>query len=274
MKPEIMSEALIILVLSSLVLLVLLGCDSVVNRFAFFPDTADVMRRDELPPDVQEVFIEARDGVKLQCYYLPRPGSKRLLVYFHGNAGNIGHRLLDLLRLRDLGIHVLALSYRGYGRSEGRPSEKGIYLDGEGAVRYATEELGFPHQQMFLMGRSIGTTVAVHTAQQMDLAGLILVSPLTSGRDHARAHGFGPLSAIAGRSFDNISKMPGIRSPLLVIHGTRDRVIPLPMGKRIHDAHVGAKRLVTVEGAGHNDLSDHRGDVYWREIGDFIGRMN
>jgi len=260
---------LVILGITAVCLVIFLGCDSLVNRLSFFPDTTFLIPVDELPPSVREVFIRAPDGIRLQCYHIPRSGSERILIYFHGNAGNVGHRLPDLLRLSSYGIHILALSYRGYGKSEGKPSEKGIYLDGKTAVAYAAEDLGFLREQIVLMGRSIGASVAVDAAQHMDLAGLILVTPLTTGKDYARSHGFGPISALAGKSFDNMAKMPDIRCPSLIVHGTRDRVIPFDMGRRIYDSANVDKTFVPIEGADHNNLSDE--SEYWEAISGFVG---
>ena len=101
----------------------LTGCRLAVNLLAFHPDRTDLIPEDRLPPGVQERFIRTDDGVRLQCYWIARPEQQRLLIYFHGNAGNIGHRLPDLLTLSDMGFNVLGVGYRGYGRSTGRPSE-------------------------------------------------------------------------------------------------------------------------------------------------------
>lgn len=260
----------VIIVIIALSGLIWSGCDGLVNRFAFFPDTTFLIPVSELPPSVTEVFIETRDEVRLQSYYVPQPASKYILIFFHGNAGNLGNRLADILRLRDLGINVFGLSYRGYGKSDGKPSESGIYLDGKAAFEYVTDTLGFLPENVILFGRSIGTTVAVNTAQNIGIAGLILVTPLTSGKAHAKAHGFGPLALLAGKSFDNLAKIPHIRCPLLVIHGTRDRIIPLKMGKEIYKKASVEKRFVQIRDAGHNDLTDFEKNTYWDAIREFI----
>lgn len=247
-----------------------IGCKAIVNKLVFHPDTTSVVSKEHLPPGVQEVYIETDDKETLHSYLVENSGSKRLLIFFHGNAGNISHRLPDLVKLSKYDINVLGVGYRGYGKSSGSPSEEGIYLDGEAAYKYALETLGFSQGNVFVFGRSIGSAVAVHISQNRDIAGLILVSPLTSGKEHAKAQGFGIFSFVAGDSFDNMSKMSNIKSPLLVIHGTSDNIIPFSMGKDLYRNASGKKRFISIEGAGHNNLTDQQYTDYWEAIFDFL----
>ncbi|MBC2716628.1 MAG: alpha/beta hydrolase [Desulfobacteraceae bacterium] len=255
-------------------LIVLTACSSVVNQFAFYPDTQNIIPAEKLPPGVEEIFITTNDHVKLQAYYVKNPASDRILIFFHGNAGNICHRLSDIGNLKNCGINVLAISYRGYGKSSGKPSEKGIYSDGAAAINYATRALDYSLHNIMIFGRSIGTTVAVHTSQNKDIAGLILITPLTSAKAHAKAQGLGFLSFLAGNAFDNLSKISNIRCPLLVIHGTEDKVLPFFMGREIFDHANVEKRLVIINGAGHNNLSQTDPAKYWGAIAEFIRKVD
>jgi fermentation-respiration switch protein FrsA (DUF1100 family) len=248
----------------------LFNCKGIVNQFAFYPDTQDILPVESLPPGVREIYIETEDKERLQCYQVLDYQSNCLLIFFHGNAGNMGHRLSDILRLNKFGINILGVDYRGYGKSTGKPSEEGIYLDGQAAYKYATKQLGFPSKNIFILGRSIGTAVAIQISQGKELAGLILVSPLTSGKAHAKAHGFGLFAFIAGDSFNNISKVPNIISPLLVIHGEKDKIIPFSMGKEIFQKAEGNKKFVSIERAGHNNLSTVGSRKYWGAIEKFV----
>jgi len=248
----------------------LLGCKFIINQFAFHPDTRRVLTKNQLPDHVRELFVETEDQIKIQSYFIPNKGSDQILIYFHGNAGNIGGRLRDLLTLNRMGINVLGVGYRGYGKSQGQPSEEGIYLDGKASLEYAAQELGFPLNKVILFGRSIGTTVAINTAQYKNISGLILITPLTSGKEHAKASGLSAISSLAGNSFNNISKIPTIKCPLLVIHGTKDRVIPFAMGKKIDNKATGKKQFIRIEGAGHNNLSTAFKNEYWLPINNFI----
>jgi hypothetical protein len=249
---------------------VLTGCSSLVNQFAFYPDTRNIIPAEKLPQGVEEIFITTGDNIRLQAYYLKNPLSDRVLIFFHGNAGNVCHRISDIINLKNCGINVLAISYRGYGKSSGTPSEKGIYSDGAAALDYAMQTLGYSVENTIIFGRSIGSTVAVHISQHKDIAGLILITPLTSAKAQAKAQGLGFLSFLAGSAFDNLSKISNIKCPLLVIHGTDDQILSFSMGKAIFNQAPVEKQLVIIEGAGHNNLSQVDSEKYWGSIAEFI----
>jgi fermentation-respiration switch protein FrsA (DUF1100 family) len=253
-----------------LAVVVVVGRDFVVERFAFYPDRSTIVPSGQLPPAVSEVYIRTSDGERLRCFYLPDSSSDRLLIYFHGNGANIDRRLDELDQLRNLGISVLGVGYRGYGGSSGRPSEEGIYEDGRAALRFATDSLHVPLSKLFLCGRSLGTTVAVEIAKDIGVAGVILVTPLTSGKEFAAAHRMGFLAPLVGGKFDNRSKCGRIASPVLVIHGTMDRVVPYAMGKALYDAINSPKIFVTVKGGNHNELEHLDPMTYWGAIQDFL----
>ncbi|NOY72669.1 MAG: alpha/beta hydrolase [Gammaproteobacteria bacterium] len=247
-----------------------LGCELIINKFAFHPDNVNVIPADKLPHGIQEITISTKDKVKITSLYLPSSESDKLLIYFHGNAGNIYHRIPSLLKLSQLGVNVIGVSYRGYGKSDGDPSEEGIYLDGQAIFQYAVERMGFSKENIIIFGRSIGTTVAINTAQNKKIGGVILVTPLTSGKDQAKVGGLWAISSLAGNSFDNFTKIENIDSPLLVIHGTDDSVIPYSMGKKIFDKAKVKKEFVKIKGANHNNLHDVFEQEYWLPIIQFI----
>lgn len=246
------------------------GCDAIINMMAFHPDSQSRISADRLPTGVEEIFLRTADHLNIQSYYLRNKSSDKLLIYFHGNAGNIGHRIYDLMKIRALGINVLGVSYRGYGRSEGKPSEKGIYIDGKAALGFSQKELGFPIERIFILGRSIGTTVAIHSAMNLNAAGLILVSPLTSGKEQTETTTLAAFSFLAGDAFNNISKINQISCPVLIIHGEHDKIIPFNMGQKIYDGLKVRKKLVKIDGAGHNDLSTKYYDAYWAAIDSYL----
>jgi len=246
------------------------GCKFVVNQLAFHPDNVNILPKNRLPHGVEEIFVNTEDQIKIQVLYLHLVDSDKILIYFHGNAGNIYHRIPSLVQLRRFGVNVIGVSYRGYGKSEGTPSEEGIYLDGDAVFKYITAELGFAQSNIIILGRSIGTTVAMNISQHKEIGGLILVSPLTTGKAQAKAGGLGVISSLAGNSFDNLTKIKNVKAPLLVIHGTHDRVIPYSMGKEIFDSAPAKKKFIKIEGAGHNNLQDTYKQAYWPPIFDFI----
>ena len=248
----------------------LLRCTPLVNWYSFFPDRAYTIHPDDLPENVHHLFIKSSGRVTIEVFHLPCSASKRILIYFHGNGGNIAQRLPDLIRLHKNGIAVFGVGYRGYGRSSGRPSEKGIYRDGEAALQYVRDSLGYREEDIFLLGRSIGSTVAINTARKRSLAGIILITPLSSGNDHARAHGLGWLTFLSGNCFDNIGKVPKMVAPVLVIHGTKDEVVPYRLGKKLYDVLPVKKRMVTIRGGDHNNLEYVDPYLFWMSIDRFL----
>ena len=249
-----------------------LGCTSIINKMAFHPNTTTgLLSTNQLPSGVVEKEIPTSDGLKLSSLYIKNTSSTDLVIYFHGNAGNIYSRLPDLKVLSSLGVNVLGVSYRGYGKSPGSPSEKGVYLDGKAALQFARSTLGFSDKHIFIMGRSIGTTVAINTAINQHIRGLILVSPLTSGKEMAKLGPLNWLSFLTGEFFNNIGKADQIKAPTLVIHGTADPVIPFSMGEAIFNKITAPKSFLKIDGAAHNDLSSPRyARFYWGAITAFL----
>ena len=161
------------------------GCKPLVNHMAFYPDSTDVPPDHIMPEGVEEFFMTTEDQVRIHGLYLPAAGSEQVLIYFHGNAGNIFHRITGFFQLRSAGVNVVGVSYRGYGKSEGSPSEEGIYQDADAVFDYVTRRLGFSENNIILFGRSIGASVALNLAQHKNLKGMVLVSPLTRARQTA-----------------------------------------------------------------------------------------
>lgn len=248
-----------------------ISCSGIVNSAAFFPDTKNNIPAEQLPDRVKEIFITSEDGIRLQAYLLRHnPRAEKVVIYFHGNAGNAGHRLDEASVLFNMGCDVLLLSYRGYGKSGGKPSEDGVYKDGRAALNFAADTLGYRFKKIFILGRSLGTTVAVHVSQNIPLAGIILVTPLSSGRDMADAVGFGVMKYFVGNPFDSMGKLNRITSPLLIIHGDRDEVVPYTQGLKIYNEYKGEKKMITIKNGRHNDLELTDPELYWGTIAGFL----
>lgn len=250
--------------------LLLVACKPVVNFFAFHPNDSNILGAEDLPPDTREVFFKTDDNVRVQALYLNNPAVDIVTIFFHGNAGNVYHRLNDLQHLRQLGTSVFAVSYRGYAKSEGSPSEAGIYRDGKAAFDYVSRVLGVAPSRIYIFGRSIGSSAATNLAQDRDIAGLILVSPMTNGRDMASFMGLGFAAHLVGNAFENDKKIKRVKASLLIIHGSRDTVVPISMGRNIFDAASGRKVFHEIRGAGHNDLTQRFADRYWKAVSDFL----
>ena len=223
-------------------------------------------------PPSKKINLEASDGTYLQAFLHRHPSNTRLILFFHGNAGNAYDRLGDLKMLSEkTASSVLLLSYRGYGKSKGKPGENGIYLDAEAAFLYAINELGFSEQDIFLLGRSLGSAVAINLAQHRRFAGIILVSPFTSGRDMARQMGLGWMAGIAGTPLNSIEKVGDVQSPALFMHGTADKVIPIEMGRQLFAAYPSTQKIFReIPGAGHNNVGAVAGEAYWAWMRTFM----
>lgn len=243
------------------------------DRFVFFPSPGIDFEPEALGIEAEEAFLVTEDGVRIHAFYLPAPGSTRALLFLHGNAGNASHRLPNADALRRLGLHVLLLDYRGYGRSEGRPSESGVYADARAGLRHLVEERGFPRDRIVLFGRSLGGAVAVDLASRERVAGVILESTFSSAADVAR-DAFGPPGAWLARGrFDSLRKIGRVRAPLLFLHGDRDDIIDIELGRRLFEAAPEPKRFTVIPGAGHNDTVESGGRPYWTELRRFLDEI-
>jgi len=241
-----------------------------VNFFAFHPVPGNHVNPRDVDPTIQEVFFDSSDGVTLQGFFVPRSASDRVVLFLHGNAGNASHRLPDAVRLANLGTNVFLLSYRGYGMSEGTPSEQGLYVDGRSALEYLESKFGFPPHRTMILGRSLGAAVAIEIAQDRSLAGLVLVSSFSSGRDMAREQGLSWLAWLTGEPFFSIEKIPRIIAPVLFIHGEQDGIVPIKLARKLFDQCPSPKTWKTIPGAGHNDLIQRAGGEYWKGIQAFM----
>lgn len=220
------------------------------DALTFFPTPHD----EPPPPAVVERWLTAADGVRIHAWHAVAGQDAPTLVWSHGNAGNIAMRADVLSALRSRGLDVLAYDYRGYGKSEGTPSETGVYLDAAAAYD-ALRADGVPPGRIVAFGESLGAAVSIELAVRRPCAGLALVSPFTTLAEVARVH-YGPLGYIAGGRFDSLSRLPAIDAPLLLAHGTEDSIVPLSLGERLFAASRGRKRFLRISGAGHNDILD------------------
>jgi hypothetical protein len=223
---------------------------------------------------VDDVFLETEDGERIHCYWLAAdPDVDRAILFLHGNAGDASHRLPNAEQLRELGAHVLLVDYRGYGRSQGRPSEEGVYADARTALAYLEKERGIPTERTIVFGRSLGGAVAVHTTQGVPVAGLVVESTFSSVADIARTFVGVGFDFWLGRMFASVDKAHAVRSPVLAIHGDRDRVIRMALGRKLFDAFRTPKRWLVVPGGRHNDTRLVGGEPYWQAWRDFLSEV-
>jgi fermentation-respiration switch protein FrsA (DUF1100 family) len=220
------------------------------------------------------VFFATDDGVRLNGWFVPYPKAEATLIWFHGNAGNISHRVENIKLLHDkVGINVFIFDYRGYGRSEGKVSEEGTYKDGAAAVKYLLSRKDIAPKKIIFFGRSLGAAVAAELATQHECLALILETPFASVAQMARvAFPMLPIASLLRTRYDTVEKVRRIKSPLLVIHGDQDEVVPYSQGKEVFAAAPEPKDFYTIRGARHNDTYLVGGDPYFAALKDFIAR--
>jgi uncharacterized protein len=208
----------------------------------------------------RDVWLAAADGVKLHGWWVEAPGSPVATLFLHGNGGNLTHRMGHMRAIPEAGSSVLALDYRGYGRSDGRPDEAGLYADAEAAYQHL-RAAGYAPDRIVLHGESLGTAVAVELASRRPCAGLILEAPFNAASEVAR--GVLPvLGPMVIRSFDSRERIKLVRAPVLIIHGDRDTIIPQALGRALFEQANEPKSFWSVAGADHNNLREACGAEY------------
>jgi len=239
------------------------------ERLIYFPSREIELTPESLGLEHDEVFLAASDGIRVHGWFLPsfpRPSPAYNILVCHGNAGNISGRLdRALLLRRNLGVDVFLFDYRGFGRSEGRPSEEGTYRDAVAAHRYLVEERRIAPERLILLGESLGAAVAIELSLREDVAALVLEAPFTSIADMGRvAYPFlTPFTSFVRTRYDNLKKIPEVALPLLIFHGRRDPTVPFAQGEALFRAAREPKTFVAVENAGHADAFLVGGEAYW-----------
>ncbi|MBY0276972.1 alpha/beta hydrolase [Candidatus Binatia bacterium] len=246
-------RAVVLFVLAGLVLLAACaGCRmSALDRLIFFPERF----MPAPPPGVAEQRFAAADGTRLHAWLAPPPDAfAPVLLWSHGNGGNVGGREDVLLALAARGLGVLAYDYRGYGHSEGQPDEAGVYRDADAAWQHLVAG-GIAPQRIVCFGESLGGAVSIELATRRACAAVIVVSTFTSLRDVAREH-YGALAALAGNQFDSAARVARLDVPILIAHGDRDEIVPFALGEALYARAGAPKRFLRVPGRQHNDVFD------------------
>lgn len=250
--------------------LLLGGIYGMQRRLIYFPDN-------NLPhpaavglPGVQVGRIQTSDGLSLIAWYVaPEEAGNFVVLYLHGNAGNIAYRASRIQRFAELGWGVLLPEYRGYGGNPGAPSEQGLLEDARAAFA-RLREIGIPSGRILLWGESLGTGLAVRLAAENAVACLLLESPYTSIADVARVHlPWLPVGFLLRDRFDSLARIGDVRAPILVMQGERDTIVPAEMGQQLLAAARSPGELWQAAEAGHNDLADFG---IFAAAGDFVRR--
>jgi fermentation-respiration switch protein FrsA (DUF1100 family) len=241
------------------------------NRFVFYPQSSFDLTPEELRLEYKDVYFNSGDGNSLHGWFFPLQTGGPVILFFHGNAGNISHRLENVRLLTERNLQVFIFDYRGYGKSTGNPSEKGIYVDGQAAYDYLVEKEHISPGNIVLFGRSLGGAVAIETALNRDARSIIVESAFASIKDMAKTtFPFNFLSSILPSHYDNLNKISEIGVPKLIMHGEEDEIVPFSMGKRLFEAAREPKFFYTIKGAGHNDTFTAGGEEYFENFVSFV----
>lgn len=223
--------------------------------------------------DYEDVFIETADGVTLHGWFIAGPGP-RVLLFFHGNAGNISHRLESIRQFRNLGLSVLIIDYRGYGQSEGRTTETGIYRDADAAWHYLTEIRGVRPEDVVIFGRSVGASVAARLATQQRPLALIVESSFTSVPDIAQEiYPWLPARWLSRLSHATRDYVRDVRCPVLVVHSRDDEIVPFHHGEAIFAAAPEPRSMLVLRGS-HNDAYLRDEQAYLDGLREFLTRFS
>jgi fermentation-respiration switch protein FrsA (DUF1100 family) len=263
------------LLLGVLLLGFLSGCwNWFVESQVFFPDTTIEQTPVDLDLPFEDIWFTSSDAVRLHGWLIPASSPKYLLLFCHGNAGNISHRLDNVRLLHNRGISVFIFDYRGYGRSQGRISEKGFYLDSEAAYEVAKKWAEQNGAKLVVFGRSLGGIAATHLGATKNCDGLILESTFTNMGAMARAHYPLPFAeSLLKHRLNAVDQIVEVRIPKLFFHGDKDRIVPIKLGRKLFEAASNPKEFVVLQGAGHNDTYFVGGKDYFKKIESFFASL-
>jgi fermentation-respiration switch protein FrsA (DUF1100 family) len=243
------------------------------NR-VIFPRTRGPVRTWDPGGGIEQVRFRTADGLTLHAWWHPgedvpgEPGldatRRPVVLWCHGNAGNITHREGNLRALAARGLAVFIFDYRGYGLSEGSPGEKGVYRDADAAYRYLVDETGIAPARIVVFGRSLGAAVALDLALREPVAGLVMESAFENTKAMAKLQmPLLPVGWLLRSKFDNLGRIGGLKVPLLMVHGDRDTLVPTAQGRAVFAAAPEPKRFYAIAGAGHNDTAEVGGKPYF-----------
>lgn len=237
----------------------------------FFPSKTLLENPENWDMKYENVFLVTKDGVRINGWFIPANTSDKALLFFHGNGGNISHRRESIEVFNRLGLNVFIIDYRGYGISEGKPDEKGLYLDAQAAWNYLIEK-GFGKNNIIIFGRSLGGAIATNLASKVKPGALIIESTFSSARDMGRSI-FPALSRVLifRYEFNTEVLIKKINCPLLVVHSRDDEVIPFMLGKKVFDVANKPKSFFHIKGD-HNSGFLMSQPGYEKKLSEFIVR--
>jgi len=240
------------------------------RKIIYYPSKIIEFKPSEVGLAYEDVFLKAQDGIELHGWFVPAPNPYATVLYFHGNAGNISHRVEIAKMFNEKKMNFFIIDYRGFGRSKGSPNEKGTYLDGLAAYNYLVNVKGILPEKIVLYGKSLGAAVAIDVATKVKAGAFICESGFTSTQDMARGiYKFFPLWLFVGQKYDSLGKIEQVNIPTLIIHSQNDEIVPFSHGKRLFEKAREPKELYVMRG-GHNDAFYIYSEECMQRIDDFL----
>jgi len=205
------------------------------RKLLYHPNFNSHLKGDGLIHSFENINIITEDNINLKGWFHLKDTKKKTILFFHGNAGTLDNRIYKLNFLGNLDVNFLIFGWRGYSGSSGKPSEFGLYLDAKSALNWLNSK-GITDEEIILYGESLGTSVAIEVSQNRNLAGIILEAPFTSMIDIGKKYyPFFPVKLLLKDKYVSKNKIKNINSPILVMHGKKDKIVPFYMGKKIYD---------------------------------------
>lgn len=243
------------------------------SRFIYFPDKEICAVPKDIGLEYEEVTLNTQDGLKINAWFIPASNPRGTILFCHGNAGNISHRLETIQILNSLNLNILIFDYRGYGKSEGHPTERGTYLDAESAYKFLLDEKKIPENKIIIMGRSLGAPTAAYLITNHKPQACILESSFTSLPDFAaEKYPVYPVRLMARFGYKTIEYVRQIKCPVLIVHSPEDEIIPYSHGKKLFDAANEPKEFLEIHGS-HNRCFFDSIKTYKKKLDSFINSV-
>ena len=240
------------------------------SSYVYYPERTLLADPGSIGLDFENIDFETTDGVKLSGWFIPSDTARAVILFCHGNAGNISHRLDSIRIFNQLGLDIFIFDYRGYGESEGKPSEKGTYEDAEAAWRYLVEIRQVNPHCVIVFGRSLGGTVASWLAQKHTPGMLVLESTFTSIKDVAATlYPYLPVRWLSRFEYNTAEYLRRVDCPVLVIHSRNDEIMPFSHGRRLFEVARETKKFLEISGT-HNEGFITSGKDYEKGLNTFI----
>lgn len=264
-----MLQSILFIIISVWVLLSLMIYFNQAN-FIYFPQKSLDATPESISLDYEDLTLSTSDGVDINAWWIPHPQARATLLFLHGNAGNISHRLDSINIFHQLGLSVFIIDYRGYGKSTGEPSEEGTYIDAETAWSHLINERKINSDDIIVFGRSLGGGIASQLVEKHPAAALIIESTFTSiEKIGGHYYPYLPTSLLAHIKYPSINRMPNINSPVLIIHSADDEIVPYKFGKELFEAANEPKIFLDIIGD-HNYGFINSGTQYTDGLEQFI----